>query len=447
MQGTDSIAASELMRVLPRLHNVRELSVGRPSNKGHLQFNSICNTLVAIGSQLTRLRFEEMRMRNAESIVAVVSPRCHHLRDLVLHIARSYLSDGSEPRNLGCIVHRLIAPARDTLEQLELHFAFLTPTLQKVRVRIKSDDTWIGELFEALAQLRLPKLRSLSVRTPFCGEHTRSEEVPLAHFIQAHAIERLDVGVALVDYRDRLPKFEERYYRFLSLITLFPNSHLRELTLHVKERDKRLTSQELSLHANFTASICSVLTTLTVLGHPLEFEELTQIIGVTNGWARTLHSLHIFMESITPAMLMELAPMLPSLHNLTIRTTALCGETPRFSETRLYTVRSPRRANDPSQRPVASDMDKQHILWMRSSALHFIQEIQTQRHHPWTLRRLSIQLIGPPAASSGLGSLEHAQPFLAAFEAVIPTLVEATIDIAGDPQYKTGRTMIVCGGW
>jgi hypothetical protein len=190
-----------------------------------------------------------------------------------------------------------------------------------------------------------------------------------------------------------------------------------------------------------------VLTTLTVLGHPLEFDELSHIIGAANGWARTLHTLRIFMESIGPAILMELAPMLPSLHDLKIKTKALCGATPRYTDTRLSTARSPRRANDPSQRPVASDLDKQHILWMRSSALHFIQEIQTQRHHPWTLRRLSIQLIGPPAASSGLGSLEHAQPFLAAFEAVIPTLVEATIDIAGDPQYKTGRTMIVCGGW
>jgi hypothetical protein len=71
-------------------------------------------------------------MKNAESIVAVVSPRCHHLRDLALHVSRSYhLSDGTEPRNLGCIVHRLIAPARDTLEQLELHIVSLTPTLQK----------------------------------------------------------------------------------------------------------------------------------------------------------------------------------------------------------------------------------------------------------------------------------------------------------------------------
>jgi hypothetical protein len=199
------------MRVLPRLHNVRKLSVERPSNKGRLQFDSICNTLAAIGSQLTRLRLEEMKMRNAESIVAVVSPRCHHLRDLALHVARSYLTDGSEPRNLGCIAHRLIAPARDTLEQLELDIASLTPTLQKVRVRMKSNDTWFGEMFEALSQLRLPKLRSLSVRTPFCGEHTGSEEVPLARFIQAHAIERLDVGAALVDYRDRIPKFEARY--------------------------------------------------------------------------------------------------------------------------------------------------------------------------------------------------------------------------------------------
>jgi hypothetical protein len=314
---------------------------------------------------------------------------------------------------------------------------------------MKSKDTWIGEMFEALAQLRLPKLRSLSVRTLFCGEHTGSEEVPLAHFIQAHAIERLDVGAALVDYRDRIPNLEARHYRFLSLITPFPDSYLRELTLHahVEERNKYLTSQEYGVLADFTAAICNVLTTLTVLGHPLEFEELSHIIGAANGMASTLHTFHIFMEIITPAMLMELATMLPSLHNLKIKTKALCGATSRYPDTRLYIVRPLLAANGPSQRPVASDLDKQHILWMVSSMLHFIQDMRTQRHHPWTLRRLSIQLVGPPAASSDLGGLEHAQHFLAAFEAAIPTLVEATIDIAGDPQYKTGRTMIVCGGW
>jgi hypothetical protein len=52
-QEADSVAASELMHVLPRLRNLRELSVERPSNKGSLQFDSICNTLAAIGSQLT----------------------------------------------------------------------------------------------------------------------------------------------------------------------------------------------------------------------------------------------------------------------------------------------------------------------------------------------------------------------------------------------------------
>jgi hypothetical protein len=284
---------------------------------------------------------------------------------------------------------------------------------------------------------------------PFCGEHTGSEEVPLARFIQAHAIERLDIGAALVDYRDRIPNLEARFYHFLSLITPFPDSYLRELTLHahVEERNKYLTSQEYSVLADFTAAICNVLTTLTVLGHPLEFEELSHIIGAANGWAGTLNTFHIFVESITPAMLMELAPMLPSLHNLKIKTKALCGATSRYPDTRLYIVWSPLTANSPSQRPVASDLDKKHILWMESSVLHFIQDMRTQRHHPWTLRRLSIQLVGPPAASSDLGSLEHAQPLLAAFEAVIPTLVEATIDIAGDPQYLTGQTMFVCGGW
>jgi hypothetical protein len=112
---------SDLIRVLPRMHNVRELSFKRPSNDSYLQFNQICDALAAARPQLTRLRIEEMRRSDADSIVAKLIPWVENLQELALDIVRDFQKDGATATSLECVVQQLIAPARNSLVQLKLH--------------------------------------------------------------------------------------------------------------------------------------------------------------------------------------------------------------------------------------------------------------------------------------------------------------------------------------
>jgi hypothetical protein len=422
--------ASELMSALPHLHNLRELSVERPSNDGCPQFISFCTAVAIVGPRLTRLRLEKIRMSDAETVVTSVSPWSQFLRHLVLHIEGSSHGGGGNERVLDCLVHRLIAPARKTLEDLEIHVYM--PELQSFTpTNTSSQEKWISTMFIALAEVQFPRLRGLSVRTPFCSEPTQSEGAPLAHLIETHALEQLDVGIARVtSVHSSAVDPTAEYYRFLSLLTPIHGTCLRKLSLHTPKPRQHGQGIDpgLSVISDFMSSVRVPLAGLAIHGVALQAEEWTRIIGVAPTFAGTLCSLYLPMATVTPGTLMAIASALPSLQVLDIKTPELRGTTRRVQVTVSNNSAADRRA-----------VNAHRAKWVQESALDFLHDIQIQQCWHLSLRRLRIQVLQIFAAD--LDCLDILQPVLPAFGRAVPTLSEAIIEAVGALQFWREATI------
>jgi hypothetical protein len=416
--------ASELMSALPRLHNLRELSVERPSNNGCPEFDRVFTAVAVVGPQLTRLRLENIRMLEAETVVTSVSPWSQYLRHLVLHVEGSSYGDEGKEGVLDCLVHRLIAPARKTLEDLELHvympeFHPITPN------NTSSQEKWISTMFTALSEVHFPRLRGFSVRTPFCSPPTQSEGAPLVRFIQAHALERLDVGIARVTsvtVHSTAVDPTAEYYRFLSLLTPTHGTCLRELSLHTPppRQPGQGVNLGLSVISNFMSTIRVPLADLAIHGVALH-PEWTQIMGVTPSFARTLCSLRLPMATVTPETFMAVASALPSLQVLDIKTPELLGTTRRVQVSN----------NSATDRRRAVDADR--AKWVQESGLDFLHDIQIQECWHLSLRRLRIRVLRTFGADHDY--LDILQPALPAFGRGVPTLSEAIIETVDALQF------------
>jgi hypothetical protein len=424
---------SDLIRVLPRMHNVRELSFKRPSNDSYLQFNQICDALAAARPQLTRLRIEEMSRSDADSITAKLSPLVKNLQELALGMVRDFQKDGATATSLECVVQHLIAPARNSLVQLELHTYTLDSLVMSPLV-LEAHEEWIGIMFGALARLQLGRLRRLYVRTPLRGALSGSEEVPLARFIQAHALEQLNVQPsALSGCRQFKNDWAAKHYRLLSLLTPLSNQYLQEMTLHVEDPLRRDQERGLTAVVDFLTAIRGPLSSLSLLGQDLRPNEITQTVGAAHAWSGTLAHLRIRVGIIRPTSLMALASALPNLSVLELTTRALYGATRRFGDYSAIGVDPHSGAISPR---FLKGTDPHYTQWMKGSVLDFINDMYAHPYCTWTLRRLSIQVLVTPWASSDLNNSVPMQTIRKALEKAIPSLIDVTIDFVSSPISK-----------
>jgi hypothetical protein len=430
---------SDFIRLLPHMHNVRELSFERPSNDSYLQFDRICDALAPAHPQLTRLRIAEMRRSDADSIVAKLSPWVENLQELALDIVRDFQKDGATATSLECVVQQLIAPARNSLVQLKLHICTLDSLIMSPLI-LEAHEEWIGIMFGALVRLRLARLRHLYVRTPLRGALSGSEEVPLARFIQAHALERLNVQPSsLSGCRQLKNDWAAKYCRLLSLLTPLPSQHLQELTLHVEESLRHDQGRGLTAVVDFLTAIRGPLTSLVIVGKCLRPDEIARIIEAAHTSSGTLPHLGIHVQCLRPERLMALASALPNLQVLELTTQALCGATQRFGCCNLRST-GPYTGAVPGPPRLLNGTHGHYTQWMKDSMLQFTNDMYAHPSCTWTpLRRLSIQVLVTPKASSDLKDFVPMQTIRTALEGAIPSLIDVTIDFVPSPISKHTR--------
>jgi hypothetical protein len=327
---------SELPEALLALPALRSLSLedlvfNHPSLRFDLLFN---RTLAVIGPRLQDLNIR-LDMKHIPELVAL-GPWAPHLKSLSL----TMIGRAQTHYNIDGVITVFISPARISLQQLTIHFEAplaishgCVVIFGAPRPPLVPQTLTIGTIFEALATIDFPNLRDLSVASPFNGPFTQREEEPLSRFINAHALRRLAVVPTPVKTHSSWGRtsyrFSAEYAHFLRF-KVHNDHHLHELNLYVLE--KREYEDGLTAVCDLLQDIRGPLTSLTLDGRLLEWNELEQLVQAVHEVSETLRVLKLKLNRFAPCVLRLLAETLPALEQLELETKEIGGLEQRSSE-------------------------------------------------------------------------------------------------------------------
>jgi hypothetical protein len=322
MTSVDCLA--QVPEALNKLPNLQSLSLTGLYNHPLLSLDTLCRGCTALGPRLTRLHIQ-VDMKHIPELVAV-GPWAVALESLELGLE----GNGSTEYNIDGIVPTLIEPTRASLKRLKIHIKVPVMFHYSCVRPFRSSPTpartlAVGTLFEALAALTFPKLRDLSVASPFNGALSQNEEASLVRFIRAHALEHLEVTPGPVEaHSGQLGtsyRYSGNFARFFATAASlsYHGSHLRSIHVAVPED----CSHEAVL--DFLAQVRGPLASLVLEGRGLENNEFEQLTCALRSVSQTMRALHLSLARLAPYVLESLSRALSSLEELTIDANLISG--------------------------------------------------------------------------------------------------------------------------
>jgi hypothetical protein len=280
----------------------------------------------AVGPRLTTLRLW-LDVAGAQCL-RTLGPCAPHLRELALLLVGDASCAATHDFAWARVVPALVAPAQRTLLTLRI----------ELDLRVYSfppEAAWadasgyaplalpLGRMFGALAALPLPRLRSLTVDTPF----TDSEEDALVRLVSTHgALRALSLTPSYVEQHERAGAVRRSYGPGYVRCLALARAHAAHLPQHLARLALRLSAENLAPVLELLGALPCALEELWLGPHPLVLADLARVAHALRRSAYSLRVLHTGVRALTPGVLALLAGAFPSLRVLRLGAGWVCAD-------------------------------------------------------------------------------------------------------------------------